>query len=53
LVSKKKTKKINVPEHEIDVCDDKGEINLKIRIKIDWELKRYWIKKIQIDHKEI
>ena len=38
---------------EKGVCDDKGEINLKVRIKIDWETKRYWIKKIQIDHEDV
>ena len=41
------------PKHEKDVCDDKGELNLKIRIKIDWKKERYWIKKIQIDHEEV
>ena len=40
-------------KHEKNICDDKGEINLKVRIKIDWKAKRYWIKKIQIDHKEL
>ena len=37
---------------EIGVCDDKGEINLKVRIKVDWKLQRYWIKKIEINHEE-
>jgi len=46
-------KKSRIPEHEIDVCDDKGEVNIAIRLKIDWELKRYWIKKIQIDHVDL
>ena len=50
---KKTTKKRKTPKHEIDVCDDKGELNLKIRIKIDWETKRYWIKHFKIDHKEV
>jgi len=46
----KSKKKIKVPLHEIDVCDDKGEANISIRLKIDWVNKRYYIKKIQIDH---
>ena len=40
-------------ENEIGCCDEKGEINLKIRIKVDWKTKRYYLKKLQIDHEEI
>jgi len=39
--------------NEVGICDDKGEINLRIRIKIDWETRRYYLKKLEIDHQEI
>ncbi len=37
----------------IGCCDDKGEVNLRIRIKIDWKTQRYWLKNFQVDHKEV
>ena len=40
-------------ESEIGVCDDKGEANIKIRIKIDWKAERYWVKYFMVDHKEV
>jgi len=40
-------------ENEIGCCDDKGEINLKVRIKVDWKAQRYYLKKFQIDHQEV
>lgn len=40
-------------QNKTDCCDDKGEINLKIRMKIDWKTQRYYLKKLQIDHQEV